>query len=288
MINLTLPDKDMYTDKEAMLLCNIAEAIANGMLFAQNVELSHAIYEDVLIKSGFDEAAYCVAENYLLGSGCKKDVNYAIQLYKCLANDGNAAAHYMLGRIYENDVVEGADNAKKASQYYKRGMELNDSDCAVYYAKCLRHGIGVRKNYKKAYKIFMDVVKHEKDPDSKVYAYLGEFYFFGRGVPRDYKKAAKWYRKGALKDNSICYSQLGIMYAYGLGVEQSDGIAFDYHSAAVELGNEAAKFNLAYCYETGRGVKADMNKAITLYTEAAESGLEEAVERLKELQADIQ
>ncbi|MEA3487490.1 MAG: tetratricopeptide repeat protein [Thermodesulfobacteriota bacterium] len=47
---------------------------------------------------------------------------------------------------------------------------------------------------------------------------LGDKYYYGIGVPKDYKEAAKWYRKAAEQGNALAQCSLGFMYDKGEGV----------------------------------------------------------------------
>jgi len=50
---------------------------------------------------------------------------------------------------------------------------------------------------------------------------LGSIYLSGRGLPRDYKEAAKWLRKAADHGEADAQSDLGYMYAEGRGVPRT-------------------------------------------------------------------
>ena len=47
---------------------------------------------------------------------------------------------------------------------------------------------------------------------------LGVMYERGRGVPQDYKTAAKWYRRAAEQGDALAQQSLGVMYGQGQGV----------------------------------------------------------------------
>lgn len=47
---------------------------------------------------------------------------------------------------------------------------------------------------------------------------LGVMYYFGYGVPQDYKKAFEWYTKAAEQGNAKAQYRLGDMYYFGYGV----------------------------------------------------------------------
>ena len=68
---------------------------------------------------------------------------------------------------------------------------------------------------------------------------LGYMYSQGKGVPQDYKEAAKWYRKAAEQGLAIAQLNLGIRYAQGEGVLQDyvESYAWLNISAAQGRGN---------------------------------------------------
>jgi TPR repeat protein len=49
---------------------------------------------------------------------------------------------------------------------------------------------------------------------------LGLMYYNGEGVPQDYKKAVKWYRKSAEQGHAMAQSNLGLMYMSGTRLPQ--------------------------------------------------------------------
>ena len=51
---------------------------------------------------------------------------------------------------------------------------------------------------------------------------LGEMYYDGRSVPKDYKEADKYYRKAATQNYAPAQFNLGYMYKHGNGVDQND------------------------------------------------------------------
>ena len=62
---------------------------------------------------------------------------------------------------------------------------------------------------------------------------LGNKYFYGRGVTKDYSEAIKWYRKSAYLGNVYAYYNLGRMYENGYGVTKDyEGAVEWYHKAA--------------------------------------------------------
>lgn len=58
-------------------------------------------------------------------------------------------------------------------------------------------------------------------------AYLGDMYYLGLGLKKDYKEAVKLYQRGVDNGNNFSAKSLGDCYLHGHGVEKNDAIAFD-------------------------------------------------------------
>jgi len=71
--------------------------------------------------------------------------------------------------------------------------------------------------------------------------WLGNLYYLGWGVPRDYGKAYTWYRRAALRGNPHAQRNLGMMYEYGLGVRKDRMLAFGWYHEARRHGNVRAE-----------------------------------------------
>ena len=76
--------------------------------------------------------------------------------------------------------------------------------------------------------------------DSEQYN-LGLCYYYGRGVPQDYEKAVKWFRKAAEYGNAGAQYSLGDCYYYGNGVPQDYGKAVEWFRKAARQGDKDAQ-----------------------------------------------
>ncbi len=130
-------------------------------------------------------------------------------------------------------------------------------------------GRGVPRDYRKAVRYYM-VAANKGYP--KAQHNLAYMYRKGFGVARDMKQAAKWYRKAAEQGDVFSQKSLGIMYQFGYGVPQDDLEAVKWYRKAAKQGNPKAQHNLAYMYKKGRGVSRDMELAFGWYLKAAEQG----------------
>lgn len=109
--------------------------------------------------------------------------------------------------------------------------------------------------------------------------WIGLLYANGKGVPRDFKKAASWYKKSADKGDITATWLLGELYEKGEGLPQSYEKAFSLYQKAAErtdIIGAPAMTRLGRLYEKGLGCPKDTAKAEELYKKAVEAGYEEA------------
>ena len=93
-------------------------------------------------------------------------------------------------------------------------------------------------------------------------SYLGDMYYYGRGVTQDYVTAANWYRLAAEQGNAYAQGNLGYVYKNGEGVTQDYKTAVKWYRLAAEQGNAKAQNNLGILLAIGEGVLKDKPKAL--------------------------
>lgn len=126
----------------------------------------------------------------------------------------------------------------KALVYFKKGEELDNSDCI-----CI----------------------------------IGYMYERGLGVEQDNVMAVHYYQKATSLNNVVASCNLAYFYELGIGVKQDYQRAYELYLQGADAGFPRAICNLGYCYEYGRGVDADLHKAVEYYLEAAKLGYSEAL-----------
>ena len=105
---------------------------------------------------------------------------------------------------------------------------------------------------------------------------LGNKYFFGDGVIKDYSQAVYWYRKAAKNNEVKAQCSLGYCYETGNGVKKDLKEAVDWYRKAAKRDYAVAQCNLGVCFYHGNGVKKDLKEAVEWYRKAAEHGLSSA------------
>jgi TPR repeat protein len=101
---------------------------------------------------------------------------------------------------------------------------------------------------------------------------LGNMYYLGDGVRRDYSQAEFWFRKGAEQGNPDSQFMLGGLYHFGRGVPQDSAQAFAWIMKAAKQGHTDAEFFISTCYGEGWGVAKDDAQEIVWLRKAAEQG----------------
>jgi hypothetical protein len=94
---------------------------------------------------------------------------------------------------------------------------------------------------------------------------LAVMYKFGEGVPLDYAKSASWFRKAADQGEAAAQVNLGVLYEFGQGVAQDDMQSANWFRKAADQGDFRALGYLASMYESGQGVAQDYVEAYKLW-----------------------
>jgi TPR repeat protein len=90
---------------------------------------------------------------------------------------------------------------------------------------------------------------------------IGDAYYYGHWVTRDYAAAARWYRRAAASGNALAQGTLGDMYYYGRDVPQDFASAARWWQLAADQGVALAQLNLSVLYANGDGVEQDYVKS---------------------------
>ena len=119
---------------------------------------------------------------------------------------------------------------------------------------------------------------------------MGDIYYWGKGVAKDYERAMAAYKVAAEAGDALSQHQLGMMYYEGLGV------AVDYQQARAWLEKAAAQdhpeaigqLGVIYGSASGEGVTPSFRRARELYKRTIESGDSRAVKDMQNLTQNIQ
>ena len=136
---------------------------------------------------GRTENQYLMGEKYFYGLGVETDVKVAGSWYKEAAKRGHAAAAYMYGYILLTGMA-GTIDLKRGNGYMKKATRLSDKNAALFLARNYYYGYGLKKNDKRAYKLWK---KGAKKGCAEAEYYLGLCYEKGIYVKPDVLKAKR-------------------------------------------------------------------------------------------------
>ena len=205
---------------------------------------------------------------YADGRGVAQDDAEAMKWYRLAAEQGNAAAQFNLGVMYERAGACAQDYAE-AVKWYRLAAEQGYRRGAVQPRRHVRRRPGVAQDYAEAVKWYR-LAAEQGDRAGPVQP--------RRHVRRGPRRGAGLRRGGAVvpmaAEQGVAQAQfnLGVMYAKG----QGRGAGLRRGGALVPEGRRAgccqAQFNLGVMYAEGRGVAQDYAEAVRWYRKAAEQG----------------
>jgi len=150
-----------------------------------------------------------------------------------------------------------------------------DGDPAAQYELALRfaEGRGVAKDYARAAAWFREAAINGV---AAAQYDLGLLYDSGLGLARDPIEAVIWYQSAADQNEPVAQLRLGTIYLAGDIVPRNPSEAVRWLRRAAEQGVAEAQAMLAARYETGDGVAASSSSAYGWFSLAAAAGLAEA------------
>ena len=135
----------------------------------------------------------------------------------------------------------------------------------LFYARCLRHGIGVVPDPRRALELYKQAA--EAGDPSGMAAY-GRMLEFGMGAPPDPKRALELYKQAAALDDPS-----GMVFWGDRKLADGDTAgAYELYKQAAKLDYAPACAKAGDCLAFGWGVPADMKAAVALYEQGAKLG----------------
>lgn len=225
---------------------------------------------------------YFIGNAYEKGEGVSKSISDAIIWFERAANKGNIRASEHLAEIYHAGEVISKD-IQKAIYWYEMSAGAGCARTSCTLGKMYYYGIEVKQNFSLAAKYLLDSCSglvFDQDRDFL----LGVLHERGLGVTEDKKKARSYYTSAAdVFGNTNAALNLGILYLEGKGGPKDYSLALKYFSKAANKNNAGALNNLGAMYLDGKGVKRDKKQAAEFFKKAAALGSEEAKKNLENM-----
>ena len=112
---------------------------------------------------------------------------------------------------------------------------------------------------------------------------LGVKYYKGKGVKKDYSKAAEYFLEAAKLGNRPALHNIGSCYYTGEGVDKDYAKALEWFLRAAEMGSPLSQCGIGNIYRDGLGVTQDIEEAKKWYLMSAKQGDKDAKKALEEI-----
>ncbi|RHZ45510.1 hypothetical protein Glove_673g43 [Diversispora epigaea] len=212
------------------------------------------VFAQILQHPRFSYFTSLVGFFYRHGVGTLVDYEMAFEMYSLAVDES------------EYDIIEDSESLSTYDLFKRDNQSIGQISLGLLYY----NGLGLKKDEKKAFQIFMDAAENGS---SWAQSCIGYCYNSGRGVDeKDDKKALEWNHKSANNGNLVGQCNLGYCFQDGLGVELDEAKGFQLYLQSAQAGNIEAGYVLAHCYENGKGVEKNEKLAFDWYLKLGESG----------------
>ena len=233
-----------------------------------------------LATQGDPAAQYTVGWMYESGQGVAKDFKKAIYWYQKAAQQGNPAAQYVTATMYAKGAGTEQDSSKALSYFLlaaNQGDPISQFQVGNYYLQ----GIGTKQNTTQSIYWYQ---KSAEQGHVNAQISLGKLYQSAQnnelGIKQDYKKSIYWYQKAATQNNLAAQYELAMIYEKGLGGKQSYPRAIQLYTKSATNGYAPSAFKLGQLLELGDGTTTNFSQALVWYRQAALQGNTDAQYRL--------
>jgi serine/threonine protein kinase len=203
-------------------------------------------------------------------TGVPKNTQAAFEWYTKAANQGLAKSMYNLASFYDGSVKGFPIDYKKAADMLLESAKLGYEMAMRRYADMKYYANYNMIDYAQALYWYEQFFKLNKSNGNVNYN-LGDFYFFGKGVAKNYEKAYNYYSL-AVEKNNLANGALGDMYSEGAFVQQNYQIANQFYEKGCTAKDNYACFKLGNAYYYGRGIQTNYSNAAFYWEKAAELG----------------
>ncbi|ABM02945.1 Sel1 domain and tetratricopeptide repeat-containing protein [Psychromonas ingrahamii 37] len=232
-----------------------------------------------LAKQGDPAAQYALGWMYESGQGVLIDIKQAANWYKKSAIQNNVAAQYVLASIYDNS-TEAIANPESAVVWYLKAANQGHVDSQFQLGLHYQDGNGALQNDLQSFLWFS---KAAAQRHLSAQLHLGKIYQSGKGVKQDYQAAIKWYKEASSQGSANATFYLAQLYELGRGVVQDNQRAHSLYLASAAKHFAPAAYKSGEFYENGKAGKIDLKEAIKWYESAANKGDSAAQYKLAKL-----
>ncbi len=198
---------------------------------------------------------------------------YNAQDYDLAAEKLEPLAHFLSERpvLYLGYIYSVQQQHEKMMYWLRLGVEHQVPGTYYNLALALHDGRGAPRDYRQALRYFHLAVKHDNEVDA--HYMLGCMYQTGAGYRVSLAEAAHQFHAAAELGHTLSAFKYAAMLYSGEGIEQNYQQAAHWFKRAGDGGDIDGQNAYAYCLYEGLGVEQDQQAAVQLCLPLAEQGL---------------
>lgn len=233
------------------------------------------LYYNISATKGNSLAKATLGICYYNGIGCTRDYKEAIMLFresyknKCDLGKAWLAYAYRDGNIVSKNNQLSKDMQKQVFDSLYKMARLSNDDAECFMGNCYYNGECVEKNYEKAFEWFL---KSARQGNCEAQKNLGLCFKDGNGVKKDKEKAFEWFLKSSKQGYMLAQLELVNCYYNAIGIEKNEIKAFELCLKLANQGDKKAQFKLALFYLQGIGVAKNTKKYFEWLEKSANQG----------------
>ena len=197
-----------------------------------------------------------------------------------LCVDGSGKGKLLLFDLIKNQVMIN-NEAYEISRLVKQvanglgtriDIDVREQSIEELNRECLEKIEYCKKKNEQNKLIYQINIENAKKGDEKAQYVIGYMYHKGKGVPKNYVKAADWYKKAAEHKNTKALNNLAYLYQKGKGVNKDIHKAEQLLLKSAKQGDDVACLNLGILYQTVKIGTANLEDAEYWYRKAMDKG----------------
>lgn len=130
---------------------------------------------------------------------------------------------------------------------------------------------------------FKEILPAAESGDSFSQLVMGNAYYTGSGIEKNYTKAFFMYEKAAKQNEPAAQYGLALCYENGYGVQKSLAKAFYWFKKSAENGLARSQYKLGNAYSLGKGCELNKDLSIFWLRKACENTNDDACEMLNSM-----
>ncbi|HEU4679820.1 MAG TPA: Sel1-like repeat-containing protein kinase family protein, partial [Terrimicrobiaceae bacterium] len=222
-----------------------------------------------------------VSAQMLVGEMLRQtDFDKSLKWFIAAGNRGQTEAMVNAGQMLASGRGGHAPDLSEAAVWFGKAAEQGDSAGMYALAECHLFGKGVPRDPKRAVEL-LTAASTLNNP--RAMNLLGDIY--RRGIPGladpYLSESVRLFSRARELGFLDSQGNLGVLYIYGQGVPKDERKAFALFQDGAEKGNALCMFFYAMCFEGGVGVPRDREAARKWYVRAAQGGNKTALDWCK-------